>query len=71
MHIGFTAKKNSASFYELYGFVIGDFNHVEMVFSFERESGFEIAQGIWMSVKEIYQNRYYPSFSIFFKNCPV
>lgn len=49
-----TAKKGSSGFHELHGFVIGDVSHVEMVFSFERESDLEIARGIWLSVKESY-----------------
>jgi len=49
-----TVKKDNLSSHELYGFVVGDVSHVEMVFFFERESDFEMARGIWMGVKELY-----------------
>ncbi|MFO7560728.1 MAG: hypothetical protein R6X10_18010 [Desulfobacterales bacterium] len=45
-------KKEGLISHEFHGFLIGDVSHVEMVFSFERESDFEMARGIWLSVKE-------------------
>jgi len=46
------AKKGGSNIQEFHGFVIGDDSHVEMAFSFERESDLETARGIWLSVKE-------------------